>query len=370
MTRFIRITTPLFASCLLGLLMTGCTTLESVTMPFSKEKSVAKATLKNPAIRIMGLWQPGEGDGLDGTNGRGFAGQIYFFTAKSSTPVAVDGDVRVYVFDDLGSTEEQKKPIHQFDFKDGAWQAYQSESAIGPCYNIYVPYTRKGRLEAECHLRLRLTRPDGSQLFGEMNEVQLDGIARENSVVKRLRSTPEYDLNPDSERDWGAQAETIGIQKAGQFQRAPDEGPTGHPEARNLVPVTQHDSVQKPSPILNPRTPRSRPRSTEEREAEILRLEQKLIELHQQRRETPRELAPPQNAQEITPQAQFRELSSSRNIPDRQESEFDQSIQQLSFEAVPARREPPQYDSYERAQHSQAGPVSRADELRTILGVE
>ena len=380
MKNLIHISNPLLASGLLGLLMTGCTTLDSVTVPdsvkvpFSKGKSVPTATLQNPAIRVMGLWQPGEGDGLDeGATGRGFVGQIYFFTGKSATPVAVDGDVRVYVFDDVGTLQEQKKPLHQFDFNDGAWQGYQSESAIGPCYNVYVPYTRKGNMEAKCHVRLRLKRPDGTQLFSELTEVQLDGIPRESSVMKRLRTTPEYDLNPDSEREWRAQAETIAIQKAGQFQRVPDEGQS-HAAAQSLLPQMpgrKPAAGQKhEAPTLTPRTPVSKPQSAIHREAQIRQLEQKLIELHQQRRETPRELAPPQNAQEITPQAQFRELSSSRNIPDRQESEFDQSIQQLSFEAVPARREPPQYDSYERAQHSQAGPVSRADELRTILGVE
>jgi len=374
------------AGGMLALLVTGCSTLESMPKPLAKLKNVPKATRANPAVRIMGLWQPGEGDGIDGTVGRGFVGQIYFFTGQSNSPVAVDGDVRVYVFDDVGTPEQRKKPIHQFDFKDGAWQGYQSESAIGPCYNIYVPYTRKGGFAADCQLRMRLTRPDGSQLFSEMTEVQLAGIARENSVMKRLRETPEYDLNPESEEEWRAQGHTIGIQKAGQLQRIASE--VEDPYAKN---VPSMERSRNDAPTLAPRTPRAKPQAGSHREAEIQRLEQKLIELHRQRSQKPRELAPPQDARQLAPQAQFRQLSSSRHIPDHAEESAHQ-IQQLSFKAVPRREQSarpalyqqPRYEQPQYEQHSsqpqyetyppsgvsypEPGGVSRGDELRAILG--
>ncbi|MFP6762493.1 MAG: hypothetical protein VB858_02705, partial [Planctomycetaceae bacterium] len=150
----------LLPAVLLGLTLAGCSTLEPAKLPLLKSRPVSHATAVSPAIRILSLWQPGEGDGLDGIQGRGFVGQIYFFTGDSPTPVAVDGDVRIFVFDNLGTPEEQKTPIHQFDFHSGGWQGYQTESALGPCYNVYVPYTRKGQHEADCGLRIRLSRPD------------------------------------------------------------------------------------------------------------------------------------------------------------------------------------------------------------------
>ena len=389
MTHLIRLTKSVLAGGLLALLVTGCSTLESVPKPFAKLKNVPKASRANPAVRIMGLWQPGEGDGIDGTVGRGFVGQIYFFTGQSESPVAVDGDVRVYVFDDIGTPEQQKKPIHQFDFKDGAWQGYQSESAIGPCYNIYVPYTRKGGLAAQCQLRMRLTRPDGSQLFSEMTEVELAGIARENSVMKRLRETPEYDLNPESQEEWRAQAHTIGIQKAGQLQRIAEEVQDSN--AQDFVPQSPQRS-RNDAPPLAPRTPRAKPKASSDREAEIQRLEQKLIELHRQRSQKPREMAPPQDARQLTPQAEFRQLSSSRHFPDAEGSSHQ--IQQLSFKPVPRREQPvqpalyqrlhyeqpqyeqhssqPQYETYppSRVSYPEQSGVSRADELRAILGAQ
>lgn len=399
MKSFIPISTPLFASAFLGLLMTGCTTLKSVGVPdavkapFGESRSVPRATLDNPAIRVMGLWQPGEGDGLnEGATGRGFVGQIYFFTGKGATPVTVDGDVRIYVFDDLGTLQEQKKPIHQFDYNDGAWQGYQSESAIGPCYNVYVPYTRRGNLEAKCHLRLRLTRPDGTQLFSELTEVQLDGIPRESSVMKRLRTTPEYDLNPESEQQWHAQAETIAIQKAGQFQRVAEKASERRPSERrppqDFLPTTLPDRRESPArsrrdedslPTLSPVTPQprseqpARPLQSADREAEIRRLEQKLIELHRNRSQAPRELAPPPDATPIHQQAAFRQLSSPGNratgpesarrnpnaLPQYTEPQRESSVRYISFRPAGVQEEAAQEER----------ELSPADELRAALGV-
>lgn len=373
----------ILAGVLLAILATGCSTLESVPNSLTKLKNAPKATRTNPAVRIMGLWQPGEGDGIDGTVGRGFVGQIYFFTGQSESPVVVSGDVRVYVFDDAGTPDQQKKPIHQFDFKDGAWQGYQSESAIGPCYNIYVPYTRKGGFAAHCQLRMRLTRPDGSQLFSEMTEVQLAGIPRENSVMKRLRETPEYDLNPDSEEEWRAQAHTIGIQKAGQLQRIVNE--VEDPYAKGIP--TSNRPVNDAAALVS-RTPRAKPQSSSDREAEIQRLEQKLIDLHRQRSQKPRKMAAPKDARQLTPPAESRQRSSLQHIQDSSEGSSHQ-IQQLSFNAVPRREQSvqrgqyhlprneqpssqPQYETYPPSgvSYQEQSGVSRADELRSILGVE
>src|SRR6188474_3099040 len=76
---------------------------------------------KNPVSEVVSVWQPGEGTDGDGKMTRGFVGQLYFFTANNPSPVVVDGTVRVYLFDDQGTPEEQIKPIHQFDFSPEAW---------------------------------------------------------------------------------------------------------------------------------------------------------------------------------------------------------------------------------------------------------
>ena len=370
---------------LVSFAVTGCSTWKTAKLPFAKETPVVRATAERPAIRVMGLWQPGEGDGLDGTSGRGFVGQIYFFDADSPSPVAVDGDVRVYVFDDAGTPEERKTPIHQFDFNDGAWQGYETTSALGPCYNVYVPYTRKGLFEADCSLRLRLTRPDGSTLFSEMTVVHLKGIAREDSVAKRLRSTPEYDLNAPTQREWQGQATTIGVQKGGRLERVSNDEQSAAATyfQQSRVPVARQNGGQIPQSQLTPnqsQTPDLNQPSDLNQQAQIRALEQKLIELHAKRSQSPqrnisepdrsfdpratepqltppRQFVPPNDVQQATPQAQFQQLSSTRRIPEIVEyaEPAPDSIQTLSYEqtVTPSR--------------GREATEARANELRAFL---
>jgi hypothetical protein len=372
-------TTLVSRSAIPGLLLvsfavTGCSALKTTKGPSAKETPVVRATAASPAVRAMGLWQPGEGDGLDGTTGRGFVGQIYFFNANSPSPIAVDGDVRVFVFDDVGTPEEQKTPLHQFDFNDGAWQGYETTSALGPCYNIYVPYTRKGLLEADCSIRLRLTRPDGSSLFSEMTAVHLQGVAREDSVARRLRTTPEYDLNAPTQREWQGQATTLGVQKNGRLERVSndDQSAAASYFRQSRGSEARQNGGQLSQDQLTPSQPQSpglNQASDLNQQEQIRALEQKLIELQAKRNQSPpqnvtepqltppRQFDPPSNAQQAAPQAQFRQLSSTRHIPEVVEYADPAPA---SIQTLPNERQAPQRRADEATQ-------ARANELRALL---
>ncbi len=166
-----------FFSCLILLLSTvGCSTLDWGKW---KKSEFVEASAKNPASEVFCIWQPAEGKDMKGMPTRGFAGQILFFTRSSPAPVAVEGDVRVYVFDDQGTEEERSKPIHQFDFPALAWNSYLQKSNIGVGYHLFIPYTRKGHHEARCTLRVRFAPKDGSAIYSEAADVTLNGTKKE-----------------------------------------------------------------------------------------------------------------------------------------------------------------------------------------------
>jgi hypothetical protein len=169
------------APVLLGLLAApGCA---SLNLPVWKDKN-PEASKENPVVNIVCVWEPAEGRNVNGLPARGFAGQIFFFTRLGATPVKVNGDVRVYVFDDLGSAEEQSKPIHQFDFLGDAWTVHLQDSTLGPSYNVFIPYTREGPWRANCQLRLRLTTETSQPVFSETVDVVLPGPARRKDSQK------------------------------------------------------------------------------------------------------------------------------------------------------------------------------------------
>lgn len=166
--------------------LSGCASLH---IPFMN--SAPQASARNPVVQIVCMWEPSEGRDPSGAPTRGFAGQILFLGNKGGTPVGVDGEVMVYVFDDLGTEEEQSAPIHQFRFDARAWNNHLKPGTLGPSYHCFIPYTRPGGMEANCTVRMRYTPTDTTQsvLLSDASHIAMRG---------RSRKTAEshYVLNP------------------------------------------------------------------------------------------------------------------------------------------------------------------------------
>ncbi len=134
---------------------TGCATLQ---FPWEK---VPHASARNPVVQVLCLWEPAEGRDPEGRACRGFAGQIIFLGNKGGTPVAVDGKVRIKEYDEQSGSAEDSKPLHQFDFDAGSWNVHLHVGTLGPTYNVFIPYMRKGNHEARCELQLEFTPDQG-----------------------------------------------------------------------------------------------------------------------------------------------------------------------------------------------------------------
>lgn len=165
----------LLAVILLTHSLSGCATLLTTGWPQQAEK-VEFSSSKRPIGQIVCLWNPAEGRDPEGKPCRGFAGQVMFMEARSAVPLAVRGEIRVYVFDNIGTTEEQMKPVHQFDFDADVWNMHRQSNTLGPAYNVFIPYMRKGNHAAVCSVRLRYI-PEGGNapLFSDMISVRMEG---------------------------------------------------------------------------------------------------------------------------------------------------------------------------------------------------
>ena len=228
------VTRPLarLLACWLLLTTVGCATLHIPQLDLRSRK----ATARNPVAKVVCLWEPAEGRDPKGNPCHGFAGQILFLNS-SSLPVSVDGDVRVYLFDDQGTVEEQSEPLHKFDFDNGAWSQHYTYGTLGPAYNVFIPYMRHGTYEATCALRLRLTPKQGPAVFSEMASIELMSFhggtkpvskkpqvdsrveaatAEDLTSVNKRRRTTTISLNPNGASETPANGEHDGdIQLAG-----------------------------------------------------------------------------------------------------------------------------------------------------------
>jgi hypothetical protein len=144
-------------------------------MPFAARKSFPEASATDPAAEIMALWQPADGPGTGGVPRRGIAGQVYFFTRRQANPVKVEGSVRIYLFDNRGTAEDQSKPIHQFDYNAEVWNAHLQPSTLGAAYHVFIPYPRKDLNQATCSIRVRFIPKAGATLYSQMSSIELAG---------------------------------------------------------------------------------------------------------------------------------------------------------------------------------------------------
>lgn len=175
--------------------LNGCQSItEVVHNPFSK---VPEPRVNPPVSEIICVWEKAEGIGLDQQPTRGFAGQLMFFSVKQNEPVPVDGDVQIFVFDDLGTEAELAKPLHTFKFDKEAFHAFKTETNLGIAYQLFIPYVRKTEYQAHCSIRVRVGSELGQPLYSKMAAVILPGPESPQSIARRKASQAAIQLASD-----------------------------------------------------------------------------------------------------------------------------------------------------------------------------
>lgn len=151
--------------------LSGCATLQ---FPWDKQTPVA--SLKNPVVQVVCLWEPSEGRDPEGKPCRGFAGQIMFIGNKGGTPVAVEGSVRIEEYEDQAGVTEAGEPLHIFEFDAQTWKTHLHVGTLGPSYHVFIPYMRKGTHEARCNLQTFYTpEKHGQRVESGITQIALSG---------------------------------------------------------------------------------------------------------------------------------------------------------------------------------------------------
>ena len=294
----------LFACLCSGL--AGCSSLNVSKLLPSK---MPEATSKNPVSAILAIWEPSEGQGVDQLPSRGFAGQILFITRRNAEPVKINGDVRIYVFDDAGDDSKQGEPIHQFDFSAEAWNRHLQTNSLGPSYHCFIPYTRKDNSsQTHCTLRVRLTTESGRTTYSDMVSVVLPGPERKDEDEQQSKDDSpfagvqaHYERLQATERDAAASTpqDEVGVQ-IGTFSNQTGPQPINLATA-NITQPAQY-APQRPAAqqhIPQQHIPQQAPpqQQAAQQQQHIQRLEQELRQMRLQ------SLAQqPAMQQQVTPQ--------------------------------------------------------------------
>jgi hypothetical protein len=179
----------LFAVAAITVSATGCSSFlhTSAAIIKSPVAFVSGIGAEKRIVKILCLWEPAEGQGLNGRPSRGFAGQILLFPHGSPSPIPVHGKIHIYEYVDFDPEDEDPQPIHKFTFDDGGWNAHRTESTLGESYNVFLPYVLKDKGHASCALRVEYVSPEGRVISSPYTEVQLAAKTsnRPESAIRR-----------------------------------------------------------------------------------------------------------------------------------------------------------------------------------------
>ncbi|TWT62952.1 hypothetical protein [Rubinisphaera italica] len=210
-----KISISIISAAMLIVMLSGCAAVNMSALTFW-----AAEDPYDSVASIMGLWQPGEGRDPQGLPSRGFAGQVFFFTHGKEAPVKVTGNVKIYVFDDQGTAEEQRKPIHIYEFDEGSWNAYCTKTNIGYAYQVFIPYPKTGDHRAVCSLRVKHTANSSEVTLSDPADILLNGrtmpslpktvVTNETIVPQSVKADPSMLVTtiPTSPKGKGQLAKT------------------------------------------------------------------------------------------------------------------------------------------------------------------
>lgn len=153
----------------------GCTFGSQSTTTLLKDpgRLIGRPRIEKNVARVVCLWEPAQGTGVDGKPARGFAGQILFFGPGSDAACRVHGEVRVIEYDRYDPDDEEPVPLHTFTFTPEAWDVHRTEGSLGHSYSVFIPYMQKSRDPVNCGVKVEYVAADGRIVASEITEVML-----------------------------------------------------------------------------------------------------------------------------------------------------------------------------------------------------
>lgn len=238
--------------------MPGCASITN----FAAMRNIPVASPTNPVTDLACIWQQGEGRDDRGMPCRGFCGQLMFTTYGSKKPAIVQGGVTVYVFDNIGTIQEQTKPFATFEFTPEQWAGFQRRTNLGMTYQLFIPYTRPGGRESDCQVHVKFTPVGGSPIFSHPESISMRGssgaAAMADAIDRKLTSNSLLFQNPSLTKSVASDPAYAELVR--KLQTDAKSPPGAAPASATALPARK--GVEKPSEIerlqavLNDSTPR------------------------------------------------------------------------------------------------------------------
>ena len=161
---------------------------------------VGHPRIERNVARVVALWEPTTGKGIDDENARGFAGQILFFGSGCETGARVHGTVNIYEYDNYDpNSDDDPELLHTFAFDPEAWEVHRGAGTFGHSYSVFIPYMKHNKDQVHCGLKVELVLDDGRRISTSTTEVLLQGKRGRSETTESTRGfVRQFQTRPNS----------------------------------------------------------------------------------------------------------------------------------------------------------------------------
>jgi hypothetical protein len=184
--------------------------------------------------RLAILWSPAVLNQAGQVPTRGFGGRVYFYDSKNQ-PIAVEGQLVVYAYNNDKPNLDSKVPDRKFAYTPEQFTNHYTPTELGASYSIWIPWDAAGQPQAEISLVPIFTSSSGALVMGQPSRNLLPGPTTPPSSSNIVNCTlPPVEIRQSaltgdpSRRDLGIQQASFQQQLA-ENQASPSAVP-GQPQ--------------------------------------------------------------------------------------------------------------------------------------------
>lgn len=184
-------------------------------------------------VKMAAIWSPAVYNEAGKPPTRGLGGRIYFYNANNN-PIAVDGQLVVYAYDDSVPKQDTNTPDRKYVFTAEQFTQHLKPTELGASYSVWLPWDEAGKPQAEVSLVPIFTAANGQLTIGQSSRNTLPGPKTpppQSKVSQFMLPQPVISSAPGAQ---SPQPQFAGQQVAYQ-QRADGPAPANAPPGQAVV---------------------------------------------------------------------------------------------------------------------------------------
>ncbi|MCA9241588.1 MAG: hypothetical protein KDA37_15365 [Planctomycetales bacterium] len=156
---------------------------------------------------------------------RGFGGRIFFYDASESEPIAVEGQLVVYAFDESDRLPTDNQPDKRYVFPPEQLALHEGDSELGVSYSVWLPWDKVSGKQTDVSLIARFESLHGGALvMSEQNRVRLPGQLTAPDKVQVAGHTSASEAASGSAVQYAGYTTTVEYEQPADGKQAPAAG--------------------------------------------------------------------------------------------------------------------------------------------------